>query len=141
MTNWEIARSYLKQGKEIYKEAESFRQRGVWHLAVRRSQEAVEIALKGALRCVGIEVPKLHDVGILLRRHKGRFPDDFGQRVDHFSSISRKLRKERETSFYGDEESGIPPDELYIEEDAETALKEAALILKAFEELMEKKMS
>jgi HEPN domain-containing protein len=140
MTNLEIARSYLRQSNEIYKEAESFRQRGVWHLAVRRSQEAVEIALKGALRYVGIEVPKLHDVGILLRRHKGRFPDDFGQRVDHFSSISRKLRKERETSFYGDEESGIPPDELYIEEDAETALENAAPILKAFEELMEKKM-
>jgi len=140
MTNLEIARSYLKQSKEIYKEAESFRQRGVWHLVVRRSQEAVEMALKGALRYVGIEIPRLHDVGILLRRHKAKFPDDFGQRVDHFSSISRKLRKERETSFYGDEESGTPPDELYIEEDAETALKEAAPILKAFEELMEKKM-
>jgi HEPN domain-containing protein len=115
MTNLEIARSYLKQSKEIYREAESFRQRGVWHLAVRRSQEAVEMALKGALRYVGIEVPKLHDVGILLRRHKEKFPGYFGQRVDHFSSISRKLRKERETSFYGDEESGTPPDELYIE--------------------------
>lgn len=98
------------------------------------------MALKGALRYVGIEVPRLHDVGILLGRHKERFPGNFGQRVDHFSSISRKLRKERETGFYGDEESGTPPDELYIEEDAETALKEAAPILKAFEELMEKKM-
>ena len=114
MTNLEIARSYLKQSKEIYREAESFRQRGVWHLAVRRSQEAVEMALKGALRYVGIEVPKLHDVGILLRRHKEKFPDDFGKGVDHFSSISRKLRKERETSFYGDEESGTPPRMSYI---------------------------
>jgi HEPN domain-containing protein/predicted nucleotidyltransferase len=135
MTNLEIAWSYLKQCKEIYKEAESFRRRGVWHLAVRRSQEAVEMALKGALRYVGIEVPGIHDVGILLRRHKGKFPDNFGQEVDHFSSISRRLRKERETSFYGDEESGTPSDELYIEEDAEIALKDAALILKAFEEL------
>jgi len=33
-----------------------------------------------------------------------------------------------------------PPDELYIEEDAETALKETAPILKASEELLEKKM-
>jgi HEPN domain-containing protein len=75
MTNLEIARSYLKQSKEIYKEAESFRQRGVWHLVVRRSQEAVEMALKGALRYVGIEIPRLHDVGILLRRHKEKFPE------------------------------------------------------------------
>jgi len=140
MTNLEIARSYLRQRNEIYKEAESFRQRGVWHLAVRRSQEAVEMALKGALRYVGIEVPKLLDVGILLRRHKKKFPGYFGQGVDHFSSISRKLRKERETIFYGDEESRTPPDELYIVEDAETALKEAAPILKALEEFMEKKM-
>jgi HEPN domain-containing protein len=70
MTNLEIARSYLRQSKEIYKEAESLQQRGVWHLAVRRSQEAVEMALKGALRYVGIEIPKLHDIGILLRRNK-----------------------------------------------------------------------
>lgn len=54
MTNWEIAQSHLKQGKEIYKEAESFRQRDVWNLVVRRCQEAVEMALKGALRYVGI---------------------------------------------------------------------------------------
>lgn len=138
MTNLEIARSYFKQSKEIYREAQSFLQRGVWHLAVRRCQEAVEMALKGALRYVGIEVPRIHDVGILLRKSKGRFPGNFEQKVDHFSSISRKLRKERETSFYGDEESGTPPDELYVEEDAETALKEAASILEACEELLEK---
>jgi len=36
---------------------------------------------------------------------------------------SRKLRRERETSLYGDEETGTPPDELYFREDAEEALE------------------
>lgn len=136
MTNLEMARSYLKQGREILKEAESFRARGIWHLAVRRSQEGVEMALKGALRVAGIEVPKVHDVGILLKQHKEKFPEYFSQKIDSFASISRRLRKERETSLYGDEETGTPPQELYIAEDAKVALCEANIILKACEELL-----
>ena len=138
MTNLELAQSYLKQSREILQEAESFRKRGIWHLAVRRSQEAVEMALKGALRRVGIEVPKIHDVGILLKKYKAKFPENFGKKIDQFASISRRLRREREASLYGDEESGTPPNELYIEEDAETALKEANSIIRASEELMRK---
>ncbi len=138
MTNLEMAKSYLKEGMEIFKEAESFYKRKIWHLAVRRAQEAVEMALKGALRYVGIEVPKIHDVGILLKRHRGKFPKGFAQNIDRLASISRKMRKERETSLYGDEETGTPPDEIYVEEDAKIALKEGSLILEFCKELMEK---
>jgi HEPN domain-containing protein len=44
--------------------------------------------------------------------------------------ISRKLRREREPSMYGDEESGTPPEELYTMEDAEEALTWAQYTLK-----------
>jgi HEPN domain-containing protein len=37
--------------------------------------------------------------------------------------ISRKLRREREPSMYGDEESRISPSELYGEKEAKDALK------------------
>jgi HEPN domain-containing protein len=33
------------------------------NLAVRRSQEVVELALKGTLRCLGVDYPRVHDVG------------------------------------------------------------------------------
>lgn len=136
MTNLEMAKSYLKESREILQEAESFYKRKVWHLAVRRSQESVEMVLKGALRYIGIEVPKIHDVGVLLKQHKKKFPINFVKKIDYLASVSRKMRKEREASLYGDEESGTPPTELYIEEDAEIALREAASVLEVCEKLM-----
>lgn len=45
------------------------------------------------------------------------------------ASISRSLRKEREFSMYGDEESGIPPEELHTRIDAERALNDAEKVL------------
>jgi len=41
------------------------------------------------------------------------------------ASLSRRLRAERELSFYGDEETGLPPEELYSEDDAQEALAQA----------------
>ncbi|RMF38472.1 MAG: HEPN domain-containing protein, partial [Chloroflexi bacterium] len=69
MTNHEMAESYLAQAKEILLEVERAYRRGVWNLAVRRAQEVVELSLKAALRLVGVEVPHIHDVGVLLKDH------------------------------------------------------------------------
>jgi HEPN domain-containing protein len=44
--------------------------------------------------------------------------------------ISRRLRREGEPSMYGDEESGIPPDELYDKWDALEALRWARFTLR-----------
>ena len=89
---------------------------------MRQSQEAVELALKASLRIVGIEPPKFHDVGPILRRNSNSFPEWFREKIDKMASISRILRREREPSMYGDEELILPPDELYTLEDAKTAL-------------------
>lgn len=106
MTNHEMAESYLTQAGEILLEAEGMYQRGVWNLVVRRSQEVVELALKAALRAVGIEVPRIHDVGLVLKDHQEKFPATFRSEINYLASISRRLRRERESSFYGDEELG-----------------------------------
>jgi HEPN domain-containing protein len=79
---------------------------------------AVEQSLKAALRFVGIEPPKWHDVGEILRRNKNQFPDWFAQEVEVLSRISGELREDREFSFYGDEEAGKTPEELFSEADA-----------------------
>ena len=56
--------------------------------------------------------------------------------MDELISISRSLRKERELAMYGDEESGIPPGELYTRVDAEYALSSAKMVLSLVEKLL-----
>jgi HEPN domain-containing protein len=86
------------------------------------------LALKASLRLVGIEPPKWHDVGPILRREINRFPDWFKTEIPKLARISRKLMGG--PSMYGSEESGTPPEELYTMEDAEEALTWAEYTLK-----------
>ncbi len=129
MTSEEMARAYLDQAAEILREAEHLYRRQAWNLVVRRSQEAVELALKGILRLIGVEIPRTHDVGIWLRNYRDRLPPSLQSEVERLASISRRLRLERELSFYGDEETGAPPQRLYSEADARMALEEATWVL------------
>lgn len=129
MTNADMARSYLQQAEQILLEAKGLNRRRAWNLVVRRSQEVVELALKATLREIGIEALKTHDVGQLLRGHQEKFPASFRRQVEKLAAISRRLRMEREVSFYGDEETGASPQELYSREDAAGYLKEASYVL------------
>ena len=124
-----MARSYLREAQQILGEAERHHGERVWHLVVRRSQEAVELSLKALLRASGIEVPRVHDVGIFLVDHADRLPPAVVPHLDRLVSTSRRLRQEREVSFYGDDETGAPPDRLYSHDDAEAALGDARFVL------------
>lgn len=129
MNNIEMARSYLRQAEERIKHAEEALKTGNYAYTIRQSQESVELALKGALRLLAIEPPKWHDVGPVLKRHRELFPRWFRDRIDDVASISRKLRREREPSMYGDEETGTPPDQLYSLLDAEESVRYAREVL------------
>lgn len=131
MNHLEGVRLSLDRAGIILDEARSLQAKGVWNLVVRRCQEAVELALKGALQWAGLEVPRVHDVGAVLRQHPDRFPPDFRASVPKLASISRALRAEREISFYGDEESGLPPEMLYDADDAAEAMARAGFVLNA----------
>lgn len=128
MNNVLIASSYIKQAEERLYHAREAVERGSYPYVVRQCQEAVELLLKAALRLVGVEPPKWHDVGPVLKREATRFPQWFQQEVNKLARISRKLRREREPSMYGDEESGTPPNGIYDREDAEEALKYAEYV-------------
>ena len=78
----------------------------------------------------------VHDVGVFLRQHRSRFPAEFARQIPRLASISRALSVERERSFYGDKESGLPPEMLYSEHDATEALEKAALVLDACRRLI-----
>jgi HEPN domain-containing protein len=119
----------ISRASIILQEAEYLKEKGAWNMVVRRSQEAVELALKCALLWAGIEVPHIHDVGPILKRYASRYPEPFKSQIPHFASISRILRAEREISFYGDEQSGVPPESLYTRDDAHEALSKTREVL------------
>jgi len=75
----------------IVEEAEYLQGKQAWNMVVRRSQEAVELALKAALLWAQIEVPRIHDVGPLLKQYADRYPEPFRRYISHLASISRML--------------------------------------------------
>ena len=125
MNNRQMAWAMLQQAEAILDEAQYLYERRYWNLVVRRCQESVELALKAALLWAGTEVPRIHDVGPILKQEAQRFPPDFQARIPRLASLSRALRAERELSFYGDEQSGIPAEELYTEVDARAKIADA----------------
>jgi HEPN domain-containing protein len=130
MTNGDLGNHYLRQAEIILSEAKSLLRGKVWNLVVRRSQETVEFATKAILRRAGIEIPREHDVGWLLEANRRKLPNNIQNELPRIRRISRQLRKERETSFYGDEESDLPPTEIYTQLDAEEALLDAEFVLR-----------
>ncbi len=137
MNSLKLAESNMRQACERLVHAEEALERENYPYVVRQCQEAVELALKAALRLVGVEPPKWHDVGPVLKRERNRFPEWFQKIADKLASISRKLRKERELAMYGDEEAMIPPEELYSREDAEEALSYAKYVVSMVSKLLE----
>jgi len=133
MRSDEIARSYHSQARLILTAAERYQRDRVWHLSVRRSQESVEFSLKGLLRGAGLEIPHVHDVSAFLIEHVERLPTGLVSHLERLVSVSRRLRREREVSFYGDEESDAPPDRLYSAGDAEQAVADARMVVELCE--------
>jgi HEPN domain-containing protein len=119
MTNESLARSYLRKASDRLGVLELLLEKEAYSDVVREAQEIVELALKGMLRAIGIEPPKLHDVDGLLHEHRERFTTEIADEVDDLALISMELRKERELAFYGDVDF-IPTDE-YPLADAEKA--------------------
>lgn len=94
-----MVRSYLKKAGDRLEVLDLLLKKGAYSDVVQEAQELVELALKGMLRAIGIEPPKLHDVGGLLRDHRNRFPEDVRSLLDELARISKRLRKERELAF------------------------------------------
>ncbi|BCU69872.1 HEPN domain-containing protein [Stygiolobus caldivivus] len=134
-----IAYSYISQAEERVVLAKLEYERKKYNITVRLCQEAVGLALKACLRLVNIEPPKFHDVGPLLKANAEKFPEWFRQKIDVFASYSRSLRKERELSMYGDEETGTPPEMLYSDYDAQQSVKMAEEVLDYSKKLYEEK--
>ncbi len=93
--------------------------------------------MKAALRFVGVEYPKQHDVSAALTNVKDRFPKWFG--AETLAERAIWLAERREPAMYGDEGEGVPADELFTREDARKALSYAEGIYKACVHLIKKR--
>ncbi len=121
MTSEELAQGLFRQATSRYRTmGEAFRSED-YPFVVRLAQECVELCLKALLISVGIDPPKWHDVGGILKDHSSRFPSIDKPVIEEMAFISRSLRGDRERSMYGDDVLQLPPDRLYSNFDAETA--------------------
>lgn len=107
---------------------------GGYAYAVRSAQECVEMSLKAALRTVGIEYPKKHDVSAVLLQVRTRFPDWFA--TEEFAEVSTELAEKRAPSMYGDDLKMVPASQLFIRGDAQKAAGQAQRIYDACTRLL-----
>jgi len=122
-----MAREYITRAGRTLQEARSAIQSGDYPLTVRRAQEAAELSLKAALRFLGIEYPREHDLrDVLLAVATSRaLPEWFEAQVEFMAHGSSDLARKRGPSFYGDEQAMTPPSILFTKDDAVKALEVA----------------
>ncbi len=138
-----MALDYLNRARSRLIDAESAFKRGDYPETVRYSQEAVELSLKSVLRIIGVEYPKVHDVGDIIYIYKDKYPKWFRKELDYIRKVSRESALKRAPAMYGLELSGKTPSELFNTDDAEDALNSGKHIYelskKFIEEYIEKK--
>lgn len=131
MTNLNLAISYFIKAKKRLKILYVLLQEEDYSDVIREAQELVELALKGMLRYVGIEPPKVHDVGNYLIEYKDLFSHEIQMDIEKLAEISKRLRKERELAFYGDID--FIPTESYSLEEAKQAIQDAEFVISKIE--------
>jgi len=131
-----LAEDYFKRARIRIKSAELALSEESYPDVVRYSQECVELSLKAALRAVGVEYPKEHDMGRILRAVKERFPEWFRGEVERLSEVSRDLADKRAPSLYGIESLNKAPSDIFDRNDAEKALSDAKYVLNTISKLL-----
>jgi hypothetical protein len=127
MRNLDLARDYVERAARRLKAVDVLHAERGWADVVRESQEVVELALKGLLRQCDVEAPRVHDVSDVLRENAARLPKPAAAALEELCEISRRLRRDRELSFYGSED--LTPSAFYREADAREARRQARRVV------------
>jgi HEPN domain-containing protein len=128
MTSSRMGRQYIEEARGRMALVHHALERRMWAATVREAQACVELFLKGALRLVAVEPARTHDVAAALRSEVIRFPEWFRPSIDALATISTQLAGDRGLAFYGDEQRELGPQELFDEEAARRAVREAQFV-------------
>jgi len=129
MRNQGLATDHVRRAEARLRALDALYEAESWADVVRESQEVVELALKGLLRAVGVEPPRVHDVADVLIAERTRLPGPVSKDLDRLAEASRGLRRDRELAFYGAED--LTPSDFYKQADADQARAAARLVVKA----------
>ncbi len=132
-----MAVDFMRRARSRYIDAHNALKRGDYPDVVRYSQECVELSLKACLRAVGVEYPKVHDVGDILVVNRDKFPSWLKSKLDEIVEISADLAAKRSPAMYGIEVAGKTSSELFSSEDALDALKKAELVYSCAKKFIE----
>lgn len=130
MTNREAGEELVFAARRLFdRDAQNAWREQDYNMVMRRAQETVELALKGALRILGVDYPKEHDVGpLFVQRAKAKIPTVDQAALQEIGSISRRLAQTRAPSFYLERRYG--------REEARQALEDSRFVLKVVEAWM-----
>ncbi|MDE0043138.1 MAG: HEPN domain-containing protein [Candidatus Poribacteria bacterium] len=133
MNNTDLNGRLILEAQMIMGEAKRAFDSEAWNLAVRRSQEVVELSLKGLLKLMGVETPKIHDVGDTFAKicTKKKIAIE-SEKLTEIQRISQQLARDRAPAFYMEKE--------YTREQANQALQSAGTVLTEAEELSQRLM-
>jgi HEPN domain-containing protein len=136
MTSDRIARDYLRQAQARRIAVNALFIARAYPAVVRESQDVVGLVLNGALRFVGVEPPKRHDIHDVVERFIDRFPDEWRHAIGSLSGALTQLALDRAPAFYGREAEDIPASELFGEADAHRAIAVADRLLALYTRLL-----
>jgi HEPN domain-containing protein len=128
MRNRDLAADHVRRASARLKAIDALFDAASWADVVRESQEIVELALKGLLRAVGIDAPRIHDVSEILLQEQARLPAALRAEAPRLAAISKRLRRDRELAFSGTED--LTPSAFYTIEDATEARNDARLTVR-----------
>jgi len=136
VTSAELARDYLRRAEARRLALDTLMASSAHPDVVREGHDVVELVLKGALRLVGVDPPKRHDVHLVATRFIDRFPGEWRAALDELRTDLDQLAQERGPAFYGDEAAGVPASELFGEEDARRAMAVVDRLLDLYRRLL-----
>ena len=133
MNNADLNGRLIQEAQMIMEEARRAFNSEAWNLVVRRSQEVVELSLKGLLKLMGVESPKTHDVGDTFAKicTDKKIAIESGKLAE-MQRISRQLARDCAPAFYMEKE--------YSREQASLALQSAETVLTEAEEMTRRRL-
>ncbi len=138
MNNKLSAIAFLSDAEVILDESRDSFDKGHWHRVIRKCQEATELAVKGLFKYLGIEYPKSHILGRVIKREIGKHNLFNKDDLTKMAYISDSLAFDREPSFYGSP-NGTPASDLFDRADAEETLEDTGWVIRKINPVIEDK--